>query len=93
MFRVCCASNVAAGFGGAFRRAVRPPDFESLILARTIMRRTSTRPAPRGSDAQAIGCSRGGLSTKIHLAVLGLGRPVWLRPNAEQRHDPAEAHA
>ena len=51
------------------------PDFEYLIVDSTIVRRISTPPRrkKRGSEDQAIGRSRGGLSTKIHMAVHGLG--------------------
>jgi len=40
----------------------------------------------RGSD-QAIGRSRGGLSTKIHMAVRGLGCPVRFTLTAGQKGD------
>lgn len=62
------------------------PDFEYLIGDSTIVRahqpaagakkgsgdRAASDPAPD----QALGRSRGGLTTKIHLAVRGLGCPV-----------------
>jgi transposase len=39
--------------------------------------RPKLQPAPkRGSEDEAIGCSRGGLSTKINIAVDALGNPV-----------------
>jgi transposase len=47
----------------------------------------------RGSEDQAIGRSRGGLSTKIHLAVLGLGCPVRFHLTAGQRGDAPQALA
>ena len=40
-----------------------------------------------GSEDQAIGRSRGGLSTKIHLAVRGLGCPIRITLTAGQRGD------
>ena len=47
----------------------------------------------RGSEDQAIGRSRGGLSTKIHLAVRGLGCPVRFTLTAGQRGDVPQAAA
>jgi transposase len=44
-----------------------------------------------GSEDQAIGRSRGGLSTKIHLAVRGLGCPVRFSLTAGQRGDAPKA--
>ena len=42
-------------------------------------------------DDQALGRSRGGFSTKIHIAVDGLGNPLRLRMTAGQRHDITQA--
>jgi peptide/nickel transport system substrate-binding protein len=47
----------------------------------------------RGSEDQALGRSRGGLSTKIHLAVRGLGIPVRFLLTGGQRGDCPQAHA
>src|SRR6202035_3447262 len=44
-----------------------------------------------GSEDQAIGRSRGGLSTKIHLAVRGLGCPVRFILTAGHRGDAPQA--
>lgn len=44
-----------------------------------------------GSEDQAIGRSRGGLSTKIHLAVRGLGCPVRLILTPGQKGDALQA--
>jgi transposase len=44
-----------------------------------------------GSEDQAIGRSRGGLSTKIHMAVRGLGCPVRFILTAGQRGDAPQA--
>jgi transposase len=41
----------------------------------------------RGQDSQALGRSRGGFSTKIHVAVSGDGQPVKLHLTEGQRHD------
>jgi len=50
-------------------------------------------PAKRGADAQGLGRSRGGLSTKIHAAGDALGNPVRLIGSPGQRNDIAFAHA
>jgi transposase len=41
----------------------------------------------RGAAAQAIGRSRGGVSTKVHLVVDALGLPVAFEITEGQRHD------
>lgn len=46
-----------------------------------------------GADAQGIGRSRGGLTTKIHAAVGGLGEPVRLIGTAGQKSDIGQAEA
>jgi hypothetical protein len=45
----------------------------------------------RGQETQSLGRSRGGFSTKIHVAVGGDGRPVRLRLTGGQCHDMNEA--
>jgi transposase len=45
-----------------------------------------------GQDEQALGRSRGGFSTKIHVTVDGLGYPLRLHLTAGQRHDIIKAH-
>ena len=49
--------------------------------------------AREGTQAQGIGRSRGGLTTKIHAAVDALGLPVRLVPTAGQRGDCPQAAA
>jgi transposase len=44
-------------------------------------------------EAQALGRSRGGFSTKIHIAVDALGNPLRLILTAGQRHDAPQASA
>jgi putative transposase len=46
----------------------------------------------RGADAQGLGRSRGGLSTKIHAATDALGNPVRLLFGPGQRNDITRAH-
>lgn len=45
-----------------------------------------------GQTEQALGRSRGGFSTKIHVTVDGLGYPLRLHLTAGQRHDIIKAH-
>ena len=45
------------------------------------------------ADEQALGRSRGGFSTKIHVLVDGLGNPLRLRLTAGQCHDSPHAPA
>ena len=46
-----------------------------------------------GQEAQALGRSRGGFSTKVHIAVDALGNPLRLLLTAGQRHDSPLAEA
>lgn len=53
------------------------------------------QPVPQkngGQAEQALGRSRGGFSTKIHVTVDGLGNPLRLALTAGQRHDIVKAH-
>ncbi len=50
------------------------------------------RAKSKGADAQGLGRSRGGLSTKIHAATEALGLPVRLIASPGQRNDIAFAH-
>jgi len=50
-------------------------------------------PKKNGGEAeQALGRSRGGFSTKIHITVDGLGYPLRLYLTPGQRHDIIKAH-
>lgn len=51
------------------------------------------RQAHKKSGEQALGRSRGGFSTKIHITVDGLGNPLRFRLSAGQRHDITQAEA
>lgn len=69
------------------------PDFEYLIVDPTIIRaHQHASGAKRGSEDQAPGRSRGGLSTKIHMAVRGLGCPVRFTVTAGQQGDCPQAY-
>ena len=53
------------------------------------------QPVPQkngGQAEQALGRSRGGFSTKIHVTVDSLGNPLRLHLTAGQRHDLIKAH-
>ena len=64
------------------------PDFEYLIVDSTIVRaHQHAIGRKKGSEDQALGRSRGGLSTSIHLAVRGLGCPVRFILTAGQKGD------
>ncbi|WP_284241861.1 IS5 family transposase [Neomesorhizobium albiziae] len=69
------------------------PDFEYLIVDSTIIRaHQHASGAKKGSEDQALGRSRGGLSTKVHMAVRGLGCPVRFTLTAGQRGDCPQAY-
>lgn len=58
--------------------------------------RIRARQAHKKSDEpedQALGRSRGGFSTKIHMTVDALGNPLRVRLTAGQRHDSTQAQA
>ena len=76
------------------------PDIESLIVDSTICRaHPSAAGALKswrlkkkgGTENQALGRSRGGFSTKIHITVDGLGNPLRIHLTPGQRHDITEA--
>jgi transposase len=69
---------------------------EHLLIDSTIIRAHRARLARKksgGQEAQALGRSRGGFSTKIHIAVDALGNPLRLLLTAGQRHDSPQAKA
>ena len=54
------------------------PDLEYLVIDSTVVRAhqcAGGAPAKRGQSARALGRSRGGFSTKVHVSVDGLGPP------------------
>jgi len=68
------------------------PDFEYLIIDSTLIRAHQHAAGEKGgAEDQAIGRSRGGLSTKIHMAVRGLGCPVRFTLTAGQKGDAPQA--
>ena len=46
-----------------------------------------------GQEAQALGRSRGGFSTKVHVSVDALGNPLRFRLTGGERHDITQAQA
>ncbi|WP_272904064.1 IS5 family transposase [Xanthobacter agilis] len=74
----------------------READLEWLMIDSTIVRAhqhaAGARAAKGGPDAQGLGRSRGGLSTKIHAAADALGLPVRLIGTPGQRNDITLAH-
>lgn len=73
------------------------PDMEYLIIDSTVVRAhpcaAGARHQSGGQAAQALGRSRGGFSTKIHVSVDALGNPLRLTLTAGQCHDITQAEA
>jgi len=71
------------------------PDMECLLLDSTVIRAhpcaAGAPTAQGGQQAQALGRSSGGFSTKIHVAVDSLGLPLDFVLTAGQRHDITKA--
>ncbi|MPZ10264.1 MAG: IS5 family transposase [Kiloniellaceae bacterium] len=77
-----------------FEAMADDPDFEYLIVDSTIVRaHQHAAGGKKGAEDQALGRSRGGLSTKIHMAVRGLGCPVRFVLTAGQKGDAPQADA
>jgi len=81
---------------GVFTRifdVLRDPDLEVLMLDSTVIRAHQHSAGQKNSTAEQeqLGRSRGGVSTKIHVAVDGLGKPTQLILSAGQAHDVTKA--
>jgi transposase len=79
---------------------LQDPDLEWLILDSTVVRAHSCAAGAEkkwdgtgGQDEQALGRSRGGFGTKVHVAVNGLGLPVELILTPGQAADVSQAEA
>ena len=76
-----------------FEAVRNEPDMEWLMMDSTVIR---AHPHAAGmnneADDQALGRSRGGFGTKIHLAVDALGNPVTVTLSPGQDADTASAH-
>lgn len=73
----------------AIMEKLKDPDLGALILDSTIIRahQHAAGAAGSGAEAEALGRSRGGFSTKIHVACDGLGKPVEIILTPGQDHD------
>ncbi len=73
------------------------PDLECLLLDGTVIRAhpcAAGAPTRQGGQAhQALGYSRGGFSTKIHIVVDGLGYPLDFVLTGGQAHESTQAAA
>ena len=76
---------------------VDDPDMEHLPIDSTVIRAhpcaAGALKKHSGQDAQALGRSRGGFSTKIHVNADALGNPLRFRLTGGQRHDITQAVA
>ncbi len=81
-------------FEKLFEACAQDPDLEHLLIDSTILR---AHPCAAGAQKkhgpQALGRSKGGFSTKLHLAVEALGNGVRFRLTAGQRHDITQGPA
>src|SRR5207344_1199557 len=70
-----------------FRLLASDHDNEYMMIDATIVRAHQHSAGARKKTEQAIGRSRGGLTTKIHALVDALGNPVDLMLTPGQAHD------
>ena len=77
-----------------FAELAKDADFEEVYLDGTIVRtHQHATGAPKKHGDQAIGRSRGGLTTKIHAAVEGLGNLATFVLTGGNKHDSTQAIA
>jgi transposase len=71
----------------------RDPDLEVLMLDSTVIRAHQHSAGQKNStpEQEQLGRSRGGVSTKIHVAVDGLGKPTTIFLSPGQDHDVTKA--
>ncbi|WP_434784554.1 IS5 family transposase [Paenibacillus polymyxa] len=67
-------------------------DEESIMIDATIVRLHQHGSGAKGGKTQAIGRSRGGLSTKIHAVVDALGNPLRFELTGGQAHDSVQGY-
>jgi transposase len=84
------------GKKGVFTRifeVLRDPDLEVLMLDSTVIRAHQHSAGQKNStpEQEQLGRSRGGVSTKIHVAVDGLGKPTQILLSPGQDHDVTKA--
>lgn len=82
-----------AGVFGKIMEHLQDPDLGVLMLDSTIIRAHQHAAGAKGSnaEAEALGRSRGGFSTKVHVACDGLGQPVKIILTPGQNHDSTQA--
>lgn len=74
--------------------AVQDPDVEWLMIDSTVIRAHQHAAGMNGgSEDEALGRSRGGFSTKIHLAVDSLGNPLTIKLSPGQDADITHAES
>jgi transposase len=68
---------------------LKDPDLDALLLDSTVIRAHQHAAGAEGTSAEkeALGRSRGGFSTKIHVACDGLGKPTEITLTPGQTHD------
>lgn len=84
--------------GGVFKRIMeklQDPDLGVLMLDSTVIRAHQHAAGAEGSSAaaEALGRSRGGFSTKLHVACDGMGKPVKIILTPGQDHDITQGPA
>jgi len=74
---------------------LKDPDAEILMMDSTVIRAHQHSAGAKGSSAEAEsqGRSRGGFSTKIHVACNGVGKPVKILLTPGQNHDVKQGPA
>ena len=83
---------------GVFQRIIdklQDPDLDVLLLDSTVIRAHQHAAGAKDScaEAEALGRSRGGFGTKIHVACDGLGKPVRILLTPGQDHDVTQGSA
>ena len=76
-----------------FKTFSEASDFEYLMIDGSIVRLHQQGAPPKKQQEEAVGKSRGGLSTKIHAAVDALGNPVRLRLTEGQASEYSQTNA
>src|SRR6516165_5642125 len=84
-----------AGVFQTIMEKLQDPDLGVLMLDSTIIRAHQHAAGAEGSsaEAEALGRSRGGFSTKVHVACDGLGKPVKIILTPGQDHDVTQGPA
>ncbi len=74
---------------------LKDPDVEVLMVDSTVIRAHQHSAGAKGSNAEAecLGRSRGGFSTKIHVSCNGVGEPVKILLTPGQNHDVKQGPA